>query len=80
MNKIKLRKIRDELDIYLGASENWANSYFEHDEQFKNLLKNKAKLERLFKNYFHNIAPKLINKIGLSAIATLKLMNSIIIG
>lgn len=59
----KLREIRDETDIYIGASENWADTYFIHDAQFKTLLLNKAKLERLFNQYFHRIAPKLINKI-----------------
>lgn len=59
----KLREIRDATDIYIGASENWADTYFIHDEQFKTLLLNKAKLERLFNQYFHRIAPKLIDKV-----------------
>lgn len=63
MDNIKLREIRNNLDLYIGASENWADSYFVHDAEFKTLLLNKAKLERMFKRYLIDIAPKLIDKI-----------------
>jgi hypothetical protein len=60
----KLEQIREETDVVLKAYEDWAERYYTHGKNFKKLVKNYAKIERIMNHYFKKLEKQALQQIN----------------